>query len=83
MNHFTRKICFRDLNDTEIDACFAVNSDGIVRLISCTLGTLLLDAAQVERIMGNDFARQIEAVQEWYSCDGWRGVEAKARGVVV
>jgi len=84
MTHFTRTICFQDLNDYETDALFAVNSEGIVRLVSCTLGTMLLTAAQVERIMGRGgYDYQVEAVQEWYSTDGWKGVEAKERGFAV
>lgn len=81
MHHFTRQICFQYLNDFETDALFCADPDtGVVTLISCTLGTLSLTAAQVERIMGNDYANQIEAVQDWYSTDGWQGCEAAERG---
>ena len=80
-HHFTRKVCFQDLNDYETDALFCADPEtGIVWMVSCTLGTLQLTGAQVFRIMGNDFDRQIEAVQEWYSVDGWKGCEAAERG---
>lgn len=81
MNYFTRQICFQDLNNYETDALFCADADnGIVWMVSCTLGTLVLTCAQVFRIMGNDFDRQIAAVQDWYSTDGWQGCEAAERG---
>lgn len=66
--YFSHNFCFSELNDTEVDAEFSADwEDGSVKFLRCTLGTLLIDGAQAERIEGNMFHEQMKYIDAWWA----------------
>jgi hypothetical protein len=85
MHYFTHTICLWELNEFEAEAAFSADADtGIITLESVKIGALELTPEQLELAVGSgDVERAVEAVQDWWSDEGWAEAErdeADARG---